>query len=153
LRHGGLIPDSYFLKAGDKLALFTGESLALLKNYLDVASLRQRVAAHNLANLNTPGYKRLSVRFEDKLQKALNSEKLPLATPLEQHIKNRPDLREVSPSVERNYTTTMRADLNNVNLEQELTLLAANTVCYSLAAQRLSGKFEELSYVITSRWR
>jgi flagellar basal-body rod protein FlgB len=135
------------------LALFNSESFGLLKNYLDVASLHQKVVAHNIANLNTPGYKRLSVSFEDELKEALNSEKLPLATPLKQHLNNRPDWQQVSPSLERNYTTTMRADANNVDLEQEMTLLTANTICYNLAVQRLSGKFEQLSYVITSRGR
>lgn len=134
------------------MALFTSEGFVLLKNYLNVASLRQRVVAHNMANLNTPEYKRLNVRFEEKLREALNPERLPLNTPLNKHINKEPDLRQVSPSLERNYTT-MRADANNVDLEQEMTTLAANTICYNLAVQRLSGKFEQLSYVITSRGR
>jgi flagellar basal-body rod protein FlgB len=135
------------------LDLFNRESFGFLKNYLNVASIRQKVVAHNIANLNTPGYKRLSVRFEDKLKEALNSEKLPLVTPLKQHLNNQPDWQQVSPSLERDYTTTMRADANNVDLEQEMTLLTANTICYNLAVQRLSDKFEQLSYVITSRGR
>jgi flagellar basal-body rod protein FlgB len=135
------------------LTFFNSESFGLLKNYLDVASLRQKVVAHNIANLNTPGYKRLIVSFEDKLKEALNSEKLPLTVPLKQHLNKRPDWQQVSLSPERNYTTTMRADANNVDLEQEMTLLTTNTICYNLAVQRLSGKFEQLSYVITSRGR
>ena len=133
------------------MSLFENENLVLLKRYLDMASLRQRVTAHNIANLNTPGYKRYGVRFEDMLQNALNPKKLPLAAPLKQHLVNQPDMRQITPIVEKNYTTTMRADENNVDLEQEMTLLAANTICYNLAAQRLSGKLEQLSYVITSR--
>lgn len=132
------------------LSLFESESLTLLKKYLDVVSMRQRVVAHNVANINTPGYKCCHVRFEDRLQAALNPKKLSLATPLKQHLGNRPDVRKILPVVERNYSTTLRADTNNVNLDQEMTLLAANTICYNLAAQRISGELEQLSHVITS---
>lgn len=37
---------------------------------LDAMSLRAKVALHNLANQDTPGYQRYEVRFEDLLQKA-----------------------------------------------------------------------------------
>jgi len=133
------------------LSLFENENLILLKRYLDVASLRQRIIAHNIANINTPGFKRYGVRFEDMLQNALNPKKVLLAAPLKQHLTNQPDMSHIIPIIENYYTTTMRADDNNVDLEQEMTTLAANTISYGLAAQRLSGKLEQLSYVITSR--
>jgi flagellar basal-body rod protein FlgB len=39
----------------------------LLKKSLDAAALRQRVIAHNIANINTKGFKRSDVVFEEKL--------------------------------------------------------------------------------------
>jgi flagellar basal-body rod protein FlgB len=42
----------------------------LLKKALDAYALRQKAIASNVANIDTPGYKRLEVNFEDALQKA-----------------------------------------------------------------------------------
>ena len=41
-----------------------------LSRALSASSLRQKVIAHNLANLNTPGYKRYCVDFEKQLSRA-----------------------------------------------------------------------------------
>lgn len=42
----------------------------LLSNAMDAYELRQKAIASNVANLDTPGYKRKEVSFEDQLQKA-----------------------------------------------------------------------------------
>lgn len=46
-----------------------------ITNYIEAAlkgaSLRQRAIANNLANLNTPGYRRLAVKFEKFLADAI----------------------------------------------------------------------------------
>ncbi|HHU31829.1 MAG TPA: flagellar basal body rod protein FlgB, partial [Clostridia bacterium] len=47
--------------------------MELLQKALNVASLRQDVLAHNIANVNTPGFKRSFVSFEESLQQALSS--------------------------------------------------------------------------------
>ena len=44
----------------------------LLKTALDAYALRQKAIASNVANIDTPGYKRLEVPFESQLQKAQN---------------------------------------------------------------------------------
>ena len=41
----------------------------VLSRVLDTAALRHRVIAQNVANVNTPGYRRLEVTFEDELAK------------------------------------------------------------------------------------
>ncbi|MFH0880983.1 MAG: flagellar basal body rod protein FlgB, partial [Lentisphaerota bacterium] len=47
------------------------ETTQVLNKMLDVSALRQRVLANNLANINTPGYKRLDVKFRDELTDAI----------------------------------------------------------------------------------
>jgi flagellar basal-body rod protein FlgB len=42
----------------------------LLSNAMDAYELRQKAIASNVANIDTPGYKRKEVSFEDQLQKA-----------------------------------------------------------------------------------
>lgn len=42
----------------------------LLSKAMDAYELRQKAIASNVANIDTPGYKRMEVSFEDQLQKA-----------------------------------------------------------------------------------
>lgn len=44
----------------------------LLKTALDAYSMRQKAIASNVANIDTPGYKRIEVPFEEQLQQAQN---------------------------------------------------------------------------------
>ena len=50
-------------------------TFSLLAKSLEGLSLRQQAVAQNLANINTPGYRRKDVLFEDVLQAALTEPK------------------------------------------------------------------------------
>ena len=52
-----------------------------LAKSLDVAALRQKVVAQNIANLNTPGYKRSYVVFSEELARARERLSLRLTEP------------------------------------------------------------------------
>ena len=51
----------------------SGNIMNLLEAGIRAEELRQRTIASNIANIETPGYRRLDVRFEQSLAKALNS--------------------------------------------------------------------------------
>lgn len=131
--------------------MFENENIILLAKYLNVATMRQKLIAHNIANISTPGYKSLNLRFEDCLQDALNPDKVKLETFMGKHISNIPDANKLEPFVEEDNTSEMRADSNNVNLEHEMTVLSSNTIQYNLVMQRLTDSYQQLSYVITSK--
>lgn len=115
---------------------------------LDACALRQRVIADNIANADTPGFKKSVVRFEDTLKRALKTGALPLRVSNPRHIAV-DDLSSVEPRVERVETTALRTDGNNVDMEEEMVNLVTNTVTYRAAAQFISGKFAKLRYVIS----
>jgi len=52
------------------MKLIDSTQTQLLAKAMDAYSLRQKAIASNVANLDTPGYKRIDVSFEDQLQKA-----------------------------------------------------------------------------------
>jgi flagellar basal-body rod protein FlgB len=116
--------------------------LALAKT-LDAASLRQKVIAHNIANANTPGFKRSEVVFEQALRQALEAGRQDGSR---REAMNR--IRAVRPQVVQDHTTTMRVDGNNVDVEHEMAQLAINTLNYQAAVQRLSSRFASFRYVI-----
>jgi len=47
---------------------------------MNATMLREKIIAHNIANVETPGYKRMDVIFEDELRKVLESDDLKLKT-------------------------------------------------------------------------
>lgn len=115
------------------MTLLTDQTFQVLNKALTAASLRQQIIAHNIANINTPNYKRAYVSFEESLKKALDSGR---------------GVAQVQPQIKKDNRTAARLDGNNVNLEAEMTQLAMNSINYNLAVSRLNGKLNMLSYVI-----
>jgi len=73
-------------KGGELVSFFRNDTTNLLVRGLDAAALRQQVTAHNLANLNTPNFKRSDVSFEEQLSSARNKLGTPLFRTHERHF-------------------------------------------------------------------
>ncbi|MEW6771506.1 MAG: flagellar basal body rod protein FlgB [Bacillota bacterium] len=119
-----------------------------LTKTLDATALRQRVIADNIANADTPGFKKSVVRFEDALRRALKGDNLPLRTTDPRHIGADP-FASVTPRVEQVKTTTLRTDGNNVDVEEEMINLVTSNLTYQAAVRFVSGKLGSLRYVIS----
>ncbi|MFM8274303.1 MAG: flagellar basal body rod protein FlgB [Gemmata sp.] len=113
----------------------TASVLGVLPQLLDAAALRHRVIAQNVANVNTPGYRRREVAFESDLAKALAS---PGATA---HVK--PQV-VVSDGPER-------VDGNTVDIDREMGDLTKNALLYQAAAQIVTSRVASLRAAITGR--
>jgi len=111
-----------------------GASQSLLLDLMSAATLRARVLAGNIANQNTPGYKRQELVFEDLLKTELSG----LA----------PQLERVEPKVVTDTTSTSRADGNNVQMEIEMSSLKENQILYDLYAVMLTGQNRMLQSAI-----
>ncbi|MDN5346741.1 MAG: flagellar basal-body rod protein FlgB [Clostridia bacterium] len=129
--------------------LFFTPTLLALEKALQTASLRQRTLAHNIANANTPGFKRSYVSFEEELRAALNLDPgLPLARTHPRHLPYPRSLADVRPEVRQDLYTAMRQDGNNVDIDREMVELAMNSINYSAAVQQLNQRLAMLRYVI-----
>lgn len=127
--------------------MFSTPVMYVLEKALDTAVLRQRNIAHNIANINTPGYKRYEVRFEDKLKEALElNPGLPLYRTHPLHLPS--GRTDISPEVVKDDSTTMRTDGNNVDIDREMVELAQNSLNYYVAVQQLNTRLAMLRYVI-----
>ena len=113
----------------------TTPSTSLLAQVMSAASLRHRVIAQNVANVNTPGYRRLAVTFEDELAKALPS---PGAS------------AGVRPRVEV-ADGPARVDGNTVDIDREMNDLAKNAQLYQAAAQILTSRIASLRAAVAGR--
>jgi flagellar basal-body rod protein FlgB len=123
--------------------LFGGDRLQALYRALDTAAVRHQTIAHNLANANTPGYKRQIVQFETELSRALDRSRKTVCRPGESPV------AQVRPRIVTLNNTSTRTDGNNVNLETEGVEMAINTFRYAVFAQSVGGYFDSLKSVIS----
>jgi flagellar basal-body rod protein FlgB len=127
--------------------MFMTPALYVLEKALDTEALRQRVIAHNIANVNTPGFKRYDVSFEEKLGQALGLE--PGLTLYRTNPYHLPSASlDLTPEVNQDNSTTMRQDGNNVDIDREMVDLAQNSLNFNFAVQQLNGRLAMLRYVI-----
>jgi flagellar basal-body rod protein FlgB len=112
------------------------DQVDLLSKLLDVASLRHRVIANNVANVNTPGYHRMDVDFEDTFVQALSGGREAAA------LKTQPRLVQATGDAER-------ADGNNVDVDTEMGRLEKNTLLYKVYAQVLAGNLASMRAAIS----
>ena len=102
----------------------------ILKSAADASWTREEVLTNNIANVDTPGYKRQDVEFRTYLRSALEQAGGPKAT-LTQKV-NQADMSLVTT---RTYTEntglSYRLDGNNVDLSTENAELAAEQINYN----------------------
>ena len=119
---------------------FTDIASTVLSKTLDAAATRQKSIAANIANVETPGYKRSYVSFEQELQAILSR-------PNKHDV--REGLRDLSPQTLIDTFSPSKPDGNNVNIDAEIADLARTALKYRAAAVLLEGKGAMLRAAIT----
>lgn len=121
--------------------IFERENYVLAKKLLDASHARHQALAGNLANAETPGFKRsdLKVDFAQQLQKLAAGDDLQSIANLEIQIEV--DLN--SPSV--------RPDGNNVQLDTELLKMNQNSMQFEFLAQYASNSLKRIKTAITGQ--
>ncbi len=126
----------------------TGSAQAyVLEKALSASSLRQKTISNNIANVNTPKFKRSEVLFEDILQQKMSgSQQLDLAKTNEKHISTQS--QALAPTMRMVADNSFRTDGNNVDIDIEMANMAKNSIYYDSLAQQLSRYFTTLKSVI-----
>jgi len=122
--------------------------LNLLETSLNASSLRHNVIANNIANIDTPGYKRMEVDFERQLQKALSSNNIKLMATNPLHMNNL-QVETIKPEVKLDDKTSLFNNNNNVDIDYEMSQLAQNALWYQSLTDILNYHFSQLRQVIT----
>jgi flagellar basal-body rod protein FlgB len=122
-------------------ALFNDPAYQAGKKMLDAIALRQEAIAANIANLETPGYRRvdLAPSFKTELERACATGNLNQIAALKPSIA--PDTSAVASS----------RDGNTVNLESEMMNLNQNTLAHAVEAQLISSALLKLRLAITGK--
>ncbi len=130
-----------------------GKTQQLIGKSMNAQSLRWQVISDNIANANTPNFKRMEVSFESQLQRAFQSEEeKPFKARLtdKKHIPFTKTInwQEVQPRKHLEYNTNMRNDKNNVDIEKELVLASKTEMTYNTLASVASRYYRKMGTVI-----
>lgn len=133
-----------------KEALFARTAIPALAKSLDACALRGRAIAANLANVTTPGYRRIEVSFEDRLKQALDPSKLKGAADQPGHMPiGRPDLEKVVPVAYRSEDPTLPGEINNVDVDQEAAKLAENQLLFMFGVKFIQERKADITAAIS----
>ena len=113
------------------MKLIENQHINLLAKAMDTYALRQEMTASNVANIDTPGYKRVSVSFEEELRQA------------DEGLVGSRELSDVNPTV-------VQTDDEPI-LEDELLEMADTQVRVQLVTRALRHNFDQLRASITGR--
>ena len=98
-------------------------------------SLRQKAIANNVANLETPGYRRVDVRFEELLARCLDSS-------------GKVDLSKIQPQIYQPQDTPVKSNGNDVNYEGEVGRMIKNAIRHKTLVRLLAKKYNQLDQAI-----
>jgi len=110
----------------------------LLEAAIKAESLRQKTIASNMANVATPGYQRVDVKFEELLSKALDSAGVT-------------DLEDIEAEIYVPKNTPVNANGNDVDMETEVGELVKNSLRHTAYIRLLRKKFSMVEQAINIR--
>jgi len=121
----------------------------LLEKSMDGSAIQHAVSSNNIANVNTPGFKKSMVSFRDELEKSLQPVKA-LKTTRHKHLQGKNSMGDPDRiKVTRVTNTSLRNDGNNVDIDMELVALAENNLYFNSMAQLLSSQLALLRHSIS----
>ena len=110
----------------------------LLGRLIDATEVRHRAISNNIANVNTPNYRRMDVEFEQQLARELSRPENANGSSM---ITAKPEM-VVSPGL------TARADGNNVDIDREIGQLNKNAMLQQTYVELLSTYLEQMRLAI-----
>lgn len=112
--------------------LFGGVNL--VSKGLEASWLRNQALANNIANVDTPEYKRRDIKFQDYLNEALKG-----------NMEVQPEL------IVDNSELSYRMDGNNVDVDVEMTRRAKNELYYNALSGQVSHQFKQIQAVLNAK--
>lgn len=130
-----------------------GKTVDILHRSLDAELLRQDVIANNIANSDTPNFKRSDVNFESELRRALTQEGASAFTATQTHeahisFRKPTTYQQVRPERRLDYQTVVKNNGNNVDIEVESANLVRSRLAYSLYINSVSQMYNRIGVVL-----
>lgn len=117
----------------------------VLDKAADASWTRETLIANNIANVDTPGYKRQDIDFQSVLQDELGRCK---HVSLDYKINNA-DLTQLNPQVYTDHSGfSYRLDGNNVDIDTENVELASEQLKYQALTSSIDSNFSRMKMVM-----
>lgn len=113
----------------------TNNIVDIIEAGIRAENLRQKAIANNVANLQTPEYRRVDVKFKELLAKALESS-------------GAADLGEIEAQIYQPRETTVKSNGNDVSLETEVGEMVKNTLRHKAYIRLLQKKYQQIELAI-----
>jgi flagellar basal-body rod protein FlgB len=122
-------------------------SVKLLQNLLDYCAVKNKVIAKNISNVGTQGYKREDVEFKNLLDENSNSI---LRISSNKHLSalNNSVQSDSEFNIVLDDSKEMTTGINNVDIEQEMSELAENTLRFRFASKKVGDYYRSIQNVI-----
>jgi flagellar basal-body rod protein FlgB len=125
---------------------------------LDALSMRHSAVASNIANINTPGYQKVEVNFEEALIDALErstpafaSGEAAMLDGMEITSGRQNVMLSWQPMMSKSDTGAQRLDGNKTTVETEMSGMAYNAVKYNALASVVAKEFQLLKSVAQAK--
>ena len=113
----------------------SNDIVGLLEAGIKAEGLRQKTIASNMANIETPRYRRIDVKFDELLAKALGSS-------------GKVDLDKLEPEIYEPRNTSVGDDGNDVSLEAEVGNLLKNSLRHTAYVRLMQKRFTQIEAAI-----
>lgn len=124
------------------------QSIQTLEQALSTATLKQRVHAANIANVDTPNYKSKQVDFQSVLNSTMNNQAFSSFKTNAKHFSFSGESTQQHPAIKVNNSSQYSPNGNNVDMDYEMSNLAKNQLFYNAVTEGINGKFNNLRTVI-----
>lgn len=123
-----------------------------LERTLDASTLRQKVIANNIANVDTPNFKRSEVHFEEFLTKAMQpTSYLEGRRTNAKHLFFSTGNHPALPQIRTDQHAVMNNNLNNVDIDNEMAIMAKNQLRYNVMIQQVNHELRLTKKAIEGR--
>ncbi len=131
--------------------LLNDASFRRLEGAMSAANLRQQVITNNIANADTPYFKRSQVSFENVLQSQMDDSSSSFhgitTNPRHFQIGSAPG-SVPQPTVTQDTGTVMNNNLNNVDIDVEMSDLAENQLRYNAYVEQINHQIKMMRTAI-----
>ncbi len=132
-----------------------GKTIDILHRSMSANIMRQEVIANNIANSDTPNFKKSDVDFESSLARAIKSEvtekntmEATMTDPRHMPFNRAIDYRDVEPRRVLDFATSAKNNGNNVDIEEETSKAVAAQLSYNMMVQSVTGEFNNVNLVL-----
>ena len=116
----------------------TANIIDFIDSGIKAETLRQRLIASNIANLQTPGYRRLDIKFKELLAKAMDSS-------------GSIDFDDLNTQIYQPKQTPLQSNGNDVNLEMEVGEMVKNSLRHKAFLRLLGKKYKQIELAISTK--